>query len=89
MYNLITHSVYTETYDTEGQLRQALAEGAKFAIEFADNKLANAGIIYLTDTIENARLIFKKYRDFYSMADVREYQDQDLNGYKSLFSGWL
>jgi hypothetical protein len=89
MFIHITHSVYTETYDTEGQLRQALAEGAKFALEFADNKIANAGIIYLTDTIENARLIFKKYRDYYSMADVREYKSDDLNDYKSLFSGWL
>ena len=89
MKQIIDHAIYTETFDTEGQLRQALKMGSKFSIKLADHNGTNAGIMYLTRTIEDARLVFKKYRDFYSMGEVSEHLSLDPNDVKVLFSGWL
>ena len=78
------------TYDSGSLLSKAVRNGGKFAVEFSTiEEMEKPGTVIFIRTITEARRVFKDLRSAYDMAEVREYQSEDPNDYKTHFSGWL
>lgn len=78
------------TYDSASSIAKAVCAGGKFAVEFSTiENIEKPGTVIFVQSIAQARRVFKELRAAYDMAEVREYNSEDPNDYKTHFSGWL
>ena len=81
-------TIKTGTFETESEIKSAVAKGLKIVVEFANCESAG-GIAYAVASIESARKVWAAFRGAWEMVNITEHTSAtDLNESNQIYRGW-